>query len=61
MTPPVSTPRRMVRVGGLGGAILSMIALVLISPLRFRLHEQPLPLDVAPQYDVLTREDGRRI
>jgi hypothetical protein len=51
----------MVRVGGLGGAILSMIALVLISPLRFRLHEQPLPLDVAPQYDVLTREDGRRI
>jgi hypothetical protein len=37
-----------------------MIALALISPLRFRLHEQPLPLDVAPQHDVLTREDGRR-
>jgi hypothetical protein len=37
-----------------GGAILGMIALALISPLRFRLHEQPLPLDVAPQHDVLT-------
>jgi hypothetical protein len=38
----------------LGGTILGIIALVLISPLRFRLHEQPLPLDVAPQHDVLT-------
>ncbi len=38
--------------GFLGGAILGMIALALISPLRFRLHEQPLPLDVAPQHDV---------
>lgn len=38
----------------LGGAILGFIALALISPLRFRLHEQPLPLDVAPQNDVLT-------
>jgi hypothetical protein len=44
----------------LGGAILGMIALVLISPLRFRLHEQPLPLDVAPRYDILAREDGGR-
>jgi hypothetical protein len=39
----------------LGGAILGIIALALISPLRFRLHEQPLPLDVAPQYDILKR------
>jgi hypothetical protein len=38
----------------LGGAILGILALVLISPLRSRLHEQPLPLDVAPQHDVLT-------
>jgi hypothetical protein len=37
----------------LGGAILGIIALVLITPLRVRLHEQPLPLDVAPQHDVL--------
>ncbi len=37
----------------LGGAILGVIALVLISPLRVRLHEQPLPLDVAPRDDVL--------
>jgi hypothetical protein len=35
-----------------GGAILGIIALAVISPLRFRLHEQPLPLDVAPQHDV---------
>jgi hypothetical protein len=38
----------------LGGAILGIIALALITPLRLRLHEQPLPLDVAPQHDVLT-------
>jgi hypothetical protein len=37
----------------LGGAILGMIALVLIAPLRSRLHEQPLPLDVAPAHDIL--------
>ena len=37
----------------LGGAILGIVALVLITPLRLRLHEQPLPLDVAPQRDVL--------
>lgn len=37
----------------LGGAILGIVALALISPLRFRLHQQPLPLDVAPQHDVL--------
>src|SRR5450755_1852214 len=37
----------------LGGAILGIIALALIAPLRSRLHEQPLPLDVAPQHDVL--------
>ena len=37
----------------LGGAVLGFVALVLISPLRLRLHEQPLPLDVAPQRDVV--------
>jgi len=37
----------------LAGAILGIIALALITPLRLRLHEQPLPLDVAPQHDVL--------
>lgn len=36
-----------------GGAIVGIIALVLISPLRFRLHQEPLPLDVAPPRDVL--------
>ena len=35
----------------LGGAILGIIALVLIAPLRS--HAQPLPLDVSPQHDVL--------
>jgi len=39
--------------GFLGGALLGVIALALISPLRFRLHRQPLPLDVAPPSDVL--------
>lgn len=39
-----------------GGAVLGIIALVLISPLRFRLHKEPLPLDVAPQHDVLSAE-----
>ncbi|MFY9825610.1 MAG: hypothetical protein WAM82_29825 [Thermoanaerobaculia bacterium] len=34
----------------LGGAMLGFVALVLISPLRH--HKLPLPLDVAPQYDV---------
>ncbi len=29
------------------------IALALISPLRARLHEEPLPLDVAPRRDLL--------
>ena len=42
----------------LAGAVLGIIALALISPLRFRLHEQPLPLDVAPQRDVLTLMDS---
>jgi len=37
----------------LGGAALGVVALVLITPLRLRLHEQPLPLDVAPQHDSL--------
>lgn len=35
----------------LGGAILGVAALALISPLRH--HKVPLPLDVAPRYDVL--------
>lgn len=39
------------------GAILGMIALALITPLRLRLHEQPLPLDVAPQHDVLPQSE----
>ncbi len=43
----------------LGGAILGIIALVLISPLRVRLHQQPLPLDVAPQHDVVRGELDR--
>jgi hypothetical protein len=38
----------------LGGAILGVIALAIITPLRLRLHEEPLPLDVAPAHDVLT-------
>ena len=38
----------------LGGAVLGIIALALISPLRFRLHELPLPLDVAPEHDVVS-------
>jgi hypothetical protein len=37
----------------LGGAVLGIAALALITPLRLRLHRQPLPLDVAPQHDVL--------
>ena len=37
----------------LGGAILGILALALITPLRLHLHQQPLPLDVAPQHDVL--------
>jgi hypothetical protein len=41
----------------LGGAILAVIALALISPLRLRLHEQPLPLDVAPRHDALMALD----
>ena len=49
---PNSGRRKWVRF--LCGAGLGIIALALISPLRFRLHEQPLPLDVAPQRDVLT-------
>ena len=39
----------------LGGGVLGFAALVLISPLRLLLHEQPLPLDVAPQRDVVAR------
>ncbi len=38
----------------LGGAILGVVALALITPLRLRLHEQALPLDVAPQHDILS-------
>jgi hypothetical protein len=49
-----SSRGRRLWAGFLGGAILGILALLLISPLRFRLHEEPLPLDVAPQRDVLT-------
>lgn len=45
----------------LGGAILGIIALALITPLRLRLHEQPLPLDVAPQHDVLALTNPRTV
>lgn len=37
-----------------GGAILGMLALALITPLRLSLHREPLPLDVAPQHDALS-------
>lgn len=36
------------------GAILGIVALALIIPLRFRLHDEPLSLDVAPQRDVVS-------
>lgn len=45
-------PRLRQWAGLLGGAILGVAALALISPLRH--HQVPLPLDVAPRYDVLT-------
>jgi len=49
-----STGGRRSRALFLAGAILGFLALASISPLRFRLHEEPLPLDVAPEHDVLT-------
>ena len=45
-------PRLRQWAGLLGGAILAISMLALISPLRH--HKVPLPLDVAPRYDVLT-------
>lgn len=43
------------------GAMIGVIALILISPLRLRLHKEPLPLDVAPRRDVLALLRGSAI